>query len=61
MFEMRGVGDMHGARTGNLRSGIGHRADTRSGDQQIDIAQLRGGGEGGEGGVLDPTAVMFDE
>ena len=61
VLEMRGVGDMDLARAGDFRGGFGDCADARSGDQQVDFAQLSGGGDGGEGGVFDGVAVMFDE
>ena len=42
-------------------AGVGNRTDARSGDQQMDLAQLRPGGHRGEGRVLDLLAVMLDQ
>ncbi len=61
MLEMRAVGDVDLADAGDLRRRIGDRADARSRDQQMDFAELRGGGHRGEGRVLDLLAVMFDQ
>ena len=56
----RVVGDMDLADAGELGRGFGDRADALAGDEQVDFAELRGGGDGGEGGVLDGRAIMFD-
>ncbi len=61
MLEMRGVGDMDLARAGDLRCGLGDGADARSRDQQMDFAELRCGGDGGERRILDRAAFMFDQ
>ncbi len=61
MLEMRGVGDMDLARARDLGGGFGNTADARSSNEQMDFAQLRGGGDGCEGGVFDGAAIMFDE
>ena len=54
------VGDMHLADACNLRGFLGHRIDARTGDEQMDFAKLRRGGDHRERGVLDGLAVMFD-
>ena len=61
MLEVRAVGDMDLADAGDLAGGIGHRANARSGHQQMDFAQLRRGGHRGQGRVLDLLAVMLDQ
>jgi hypothetical protein len=54
------VGDVDLADAGDLRSGLGDRADARSGDDQMDLAELRRGGYGGQGGVLELPLLMLD-
>ena len=61
VLEVRAVGDMDLADAGDLRGRIGDRADALAGDQQMDFAELRGGGDRGERRVLDRAAVMFDQ
>ena len=58
--ELRAVGDVDLARAGNFRGCIGNCADARTGDKQMDFAELRSGGDHRERGVLDGLAVMFD-
>ena len=50
------VGEVDLAHAGDLGGGIGDGADALTGDQSVDFAQLRGGGDGGKGGVLDGAA-----
>ena len=54
------VSDMHLGNAGDLRGFGGDAADTLAGDEEMDIPELRGGGDHGERGVLDGLAVMFD-
>ena len=61
MLQMRAVGDMDLAHAGDLRGGLGNAIDALARDQQVDIAKLRSGGDGGERRVLDVAAFMFDE
>ena len=60
MAQRRVVGDMDLAHAGDLRRSFGDAADAFAGHQQMDFAQLGGGGDGGEGGVLDRAAFMFN-
>ena len=55
------VGDMDLADAGDLRRRLGDAADALAGDEQMDLAQLRRGGDGGQGGVLDLAAFMLDQ
>ena len=57
----RVVGDMDLADAGDLRGRLGDAADALAGDEQVDLAQLRRGGDRGERGVLHLAAFMFDE
>ena len=41
VLEVRRIGDMDLADALHLRSGLGDRADVRTGDQQVDLAELR--------------------
>ena len=61
VIEVRGVGDMDLADAGDLRRRLGDRADVGSGDQRMDFAQLRRGGDGCERRVLDLAAFVLDE
>ena len=56
----RVVGDMDLADAGDLRGRLGDAADALAGDEQMDLAELRRGGDGGERGVLDLAAFMLD-
>src|SRR3546814_9165419 len=48
------------AHAGDLGGLFGDAADILAGDQQMDLAQLGRGGDGGQGGVLQLAAFMFD-
>ena len=61
MLEMRRVGDMDLARACNLGGGLGNCADARTGDQQMNVAKLGGGTNGGQRRVFYRAAVMFDQ
>ncbi len=61
MGEGGAVGDMDLLDTRDLGGRLGDRADTFAGDEEVDVAELRGGGDGGEGGVLDLAAFVLDE
>src|SRR5690606_40327356 len=54
------VGDMHLAHPGDAGGFFSYAIDARTGDEQMDFAELRGGGDHRERGVLDGAAVMFD-
>src|SRR5690606_2561903 len=54
------VGDVHLAHPGDAGGLLGDRIDARTGDEQMDFAELRRGGDHRERGVLDGAAVMFD-
>ncbi len=60
VVEMRGVGDMHLADAGDLRCRLGDATDVRPGDERMDFAQLRRGGDGCKRGVLDLAALVLD-
>ena len=60
VVEMRRVRDVHLADARNLRRGIGDRADIASGDERVDLAQLRSGGDRCERGVLDLATLVLD-
>ena len=61
VLEVSAVGDMDLADAGDLGSGSGNAVDALSGDEQMDFAELRGGGYGCEGRVLDSAVGMFDQ
>ena len=61
MFEMGGIGDMNLAHAGDPGRGLGHRADIRSGNEQVHLAHLRGSGHGRKRRILDGRAIMFDQ
>ena len=54
------VGDMDFAHAGDLRRLGGDTVDALPCDEEMDLAELRCGGDHGERGVLDDFAVMFD-
>jgi hypothetical protein len=60
VVEVGGVGDMHLADARDLRCGLRNSANVRSGDERMDFAQLRRGGDCCERGVLDLAAFMLD-
>jgi hypothetical protein len=49
------------ADAGDLRGLFGDGADVRARDQQMDFAELGGGGDGGERRILELPAFMFNE
>ena len=49
------------ADAGDLRGRLGDGADALAGDEQVHLAQLRRGGDRGQGGVLHLAAFMLDE
>ena len=49
VLEMGGVGDMDLAHAGDLGRGLGDGADALASNEQMDLAQLRRRGDGGEG------------
>ncbi len=55
------VGEMDLAHPGDLRRRLGDCAAALAGDEQVDLAQLRGGSDGREGRVLEVLVVVFDE
>ena len=55
------VGDVDLDSAGDLRGRLGDGADALAGDEQMHFAELRGGGDGGEGRVLHLAALMLDQ
>jgi len=51
---------MHLAHARDLRGGVTDRTHARPCDEEMHLAQLGGGGDGGKGGVLDGAAVVLD-
>ena len=54
------VGDMDLADAGDLGGGGSDAVHALAGDEQMHLTQLRRGGDGGQRGILDGGAVMFD-
>ena len=54
------VGDMDLADARDLRGLGSDGIDALTRDEEVDVTELRGGGDHGERGILDGGAVMFD-
>ena len=61
MLEARIVGEMHLGDAGDSCGFVRHGGAALAGDEEVNLAQLRGGGHGVEGRVLDARIVMLDQ